>query len=159
MPDGLSIRRRSPRSCCQDPGSRSCVDRVVHLGLCANRRPDGRLVSDESAERWAPAGRGEQEVQWTVAVQRDRLSTPSEAVAERLAQRPAGKPVRYDLAYGADCVTGIHPGVGSVGRYSAREGLPVRSRSDKISLKNIGESNIERTRTVSLPLYLVWNWK
>ena len=29
----------------------------------------------------------------------------------------------------------------------------------KISMKNIGESKIERTRTVSLPLYLVWNWK
>lgn len=29
----------------------------------------------------------------------------------------------------------------------------------KISMKNIGENRIERTRTVSLPLYLVWNWK
>lgn len=29
----------------------------------------------------------------------------------------------------------------------------------KISMKNIGESKIERIRTVSLPLYLVWNWK
>ena len=29
----------------------------------------------------------------------------------------------------------------------------------KISMKNIGENVIERTRTVSLPLYLVWNWK
>ena len=29
----------------------------------------------------------------------------------------------------------------------------------KVSLKNIGENTIEQTRTVSLPLYLVWNWK
>ena len=29
----------------------------------------------------------------------------------------------------------------------------------KISMKNIGENRIEQTRTVCLPLYLVWNWK
>ena len=29
----------------------------------------------------------------------------------------------------------------------------------KISLKNIGENLCEQTRTISLPLYLVWNWK
>lgn len=29
----------------------------------------------------------------------------------------------------------------------------------KFSLKNIGESLCEQTRTISLPLYLVWNWK
>ena len=29
----------------------------------------------------------------------------------------------------------------------------------KFSLKNIGENNCEQTRTISLPLYLVWNWK
>ena len=29
----------------------------------------------------------------------------------------------------------------------------------KISLKNIGENTVDQTRTVSLPLYLVWNWK
>ena len=29
----------------------------------------------------------------------------------------------------------------------------------KFSLKNIGESLCEQTRTISLPLFLVWNWK
>ncbi len=29
----------------------------------------------------------------------------------------------------------------------------------KLSLKNIGESDYEQTRIVSLPLYLTWNWK
>ncbi len=29
----------------------------------------------------------------------------------------------------------------------------------KFSLKNIGEALCEQTRTISLPLYLVWNWK
>lgn len=29
----------------------------------------------------------------------------------------------------------------------------------KISLKNIGESLCEQTRTISLPLYMVWNWE
>ena len=29
----------------------------------------------------------------------------------------------------------------------------------KCSLKNIGENMVEQTRTVSLPLYLMWNWK
>ena len=29
----------------------------------------------------------------------------------------------------------------------------------KCTLKNIGEHICEQTRTVSLPLYLVWNWE
>ena len=29
----------------------------------------------------------------------------------------------------------------------------------KVSLKNIGENVCEQTRTVSLPLYMMWNWK
>ena len=37
-------------------------------------------------------------------------------------------------------------------RYQPRTGF-------KFSMKNIGESCTESTRTVSLPLFLVWNWQ
>lgn len=68
-------------------------------------------MTDKSAERGAPAGRGKSEVQRAVAVQRDRLAPPLEGVAERLAQRPAGKPVLPDPAYGAGRMADVHPGV------------------------------------------------